>query len=134
MYEMFFFKRKTAYDMRISDWSSDVCSSDLKAGSGKSVLLQELCAALRGAGSKVVVIVDGRSFEHAVKLQGGRFVEFTLSAGFSLNPFSMVDDARAEACEYYSRHCFAQIGRPSCRDIVCQYVNISVVAVSVKKT
>src|SRR3546814_4967401 len=26
---LFFFKRKTAYDMRISDWSSDVCSSDL---------------------------------------------------------------------------------------------------------
>src|SRR3546814_1999985 len=29
----FFFKQKTAYEMRISDWSSDVCSSDLKAAS-----------------------------------------------------------------------------------------------------
>src|SRR3546814_8369193 len=28
----FFFKHKTAYEMRISDWSSDVCSSDLIAG------------------------------------------------------------------------------------------------------
>src|SRR3546814_16436429 len=28
-YLMFFFKQKTAYEMRISDWSSDVCSSDL---------------------------------------------------------------------------------------------------------
>src|SRR3546814_5732182 len=28
----FFFKQKTAYEMRISDWSSDVCSSDLRAG------------------------------------------------------------------------------------------------------
>src|SRR3546814_8382519 len=27
---MFFFKQKTAYEMRISDWSSDVCSSDLQ--------------------------------------------------------------------------------------------------------
>src|SRR3546814_1582107 len=27
---MFFFKQKTAYEMRISDWSSDVCSSDLR--------------------------------------------------------------------------------------------------------
>src|SRR3546814_9158094 len=27
----FFFKQKTAYEMRISDWSSDVCSSDLAA-------------------------------------------------------------------------------------------------------
>src|SRR3546814_3927894 len=29
----FFFKQKTAYEMRISDWSSDVCSSDLRARS-----------------------------------------------------------------------------------------------------
>src|SRR3546814_14382151 len=29
---VFFFKQKTAYEMRISDWSSDVCSSDLVAG------------------------------------------------------------------------------------------------------
>src|SRR3546814_5747907 len=28
----FFFKQKTAYEMRISDWSSDVCSSDLHTG------------------------------------------------------------------------------------------------------
>src|SRR3546814_6009340 len=28
----FFFKQKTAYEMRISDWSSDVCSSDLHRG------------------------------------------------------------------------------------------------------
>src|SRR3546814_9304364 len=28
----FFFKQKTAYEMRISDWSSDVCSSDLGCG------------------------------------------------------------------------------------------------------
>src|SRR3546814_2906493 len=28
----FFFKQKTAYEMRISDWSSDVCSSDLTVG------------------------------------------------------------------------------------------------------
>src|SRR3546814_17890126 len=32
---VFFFKQKTAYEMRISDWSSDVCSSDLTyTGSG----------------------------------------------------------------------------------------------------
>src|SRR3546814_16180735 len=32
---IFFFKQKTAYEMRISDWSSDVCSSDLVGGQGK---------------------------------------------------------------------------------------------------
>src|SRR3546814_1194679 len=31
---LFFFKQKTAYEMRISDWSSDVCSSDLHARIG----------------------------------------------------------------------------------------------------
>src|SRR3546814_17057377 len=34
---MFLFKQKTAYEMRISDWSSDVCSSDLKAQIGKGM-------------------------------------------------------------------------------------------------
>src|SRR3546814_16262109 len=32
MLDLFFFKQKTAYEMRISDWSSDVCSSDLLPG------------------------------------------------------------------------------------------------------
>src|SRR3546814_1066750 len=32
IYFVFFFKQKTAYEMRISDWSSDVCSSDLWKG------------------------------------------------------------------------------------------------------
>src|SRR3546814_12139727 len=32
----FFFKQKTAYEMRISDWSSDVCSSDLLHVAGRS--------------------------------------------------------------------------------------------------
>src|SRR3546814_4468973 len=30
LFMVFFFKQKTAYELRISDWSSDVCSSDLK--------------------------------------------------------------------------------------------------------
>src|SRR3546814_5881850 len=38
----FFFKQKTAYEMRISDWSSDVCSSDLG--------FAELAAAVANAG------------------------------------------------------------------------------------
>src|SRR3546814_1800599 len=36
---VFFFKQKTAYEMRISDWSSDVCSSDLGAGKGLAATL-----------------------------------------------------------------------------------------------
>src|SRR3546814_14118364 len=33
---IFFFKQKTAYEMRISDWSSDVCSSDLSSAESES--------------------------------------------------------------------------------------------------
>src|SRR3546814_7668078 len=36
---VFFFKQKTAYEMRISDWSSDVCSSDLEHGVGTVCLV-----------------------------------------------------------------------------------------------
>src|SRR3546814_8977011 len=39
LYVFFFFKQKTAYEMRISDWSSDVCSSDLGAPSGQALIL-----------------------------------------------------------------------------------------------
>src|SRR3546814_12972921 len=33
----YFFKQKAAYELRISDWSSDVCSSDLQVGSGAAI-------------------------------------------------------------------------------------------------
>src|SRR3546814_2165058 len=35
-----FFKQKTAYEMRISDWSSDVCSSDLRGGLARRIRAQ----------------------------------------------------------------------------------------------
>src|SRR3546814_3835812 len=38
-YFFFFFKQKTAYEMRISDWSSDVCSSDLPINATCSPIL-----------------------------------------------------------------------------------------------
>src|SRR3546814_7335232 len=41
----FFFKQKTAYEMRISDWSSDVCSSDLRS--------EPITAEIRGLADKV---------------------------------------------------------------------------------
>src|SRR3546814_3471434 len=37
---MFFFKQKTAYEVRISDWSSDVCSSDLGTGPATPVAVR----------------------------------------------------------------------------------------------
>src|SRR3546814_3179782 len=78
---VFFFKQKTAYEMRISDWSSDVCSSDLNGGgdrgprnpwtvppgvprgrSARPTVLDEFLKRARGGGG-------GRSEEHTSELQ-----------------------------------------------------------------
>src|SRR3546814_7838451 len=51
----FFFKQKTAYEMRISDWSSDVCSSDLATmGCGLHFIQRQHEACRRGS-----VCIDG---------------------------------------------------------------------------
>src|SRR3546814_6823514 len=51
----FFFKQKTAYEMRISDWSSDVCSSDLAVAGGAVIDAGHLLAELHdGLGSQVL--------------------------------------------------------------------------------
>src|SRR3546814_8591743 len=57
-----FVKQKTSYEMRISDWSSDVCSSDLlqvRGSNGNAVCQSDSCAAVKAAwltpdGSEVV--------------------------------------------------------------------------------
>jgi len=80
-----------------------------KSGSGKSVLLQDLTASLAGVRSKVIVIDDGRSFEHMAKALGGTFTEFKLSSGISMNPFRMIDGALAEQDEDYLIDCMAML-------------------------
>src|SRR3546814_17917755 len=43
----FFFKQKTAYEMRISDWSSDVCSSDRASGQHSTNITHQASRAIR---------------------------------------------------------------------------------------
>src|SRR3546814_9984829 len=45
----FFFKQKTAYEMRISDWSSDVCSSDLQVALDKYSFIRDAYLQRRSA-------------------------------------------------------------------------------------
>src|SRR3546814_5298151 len=57
----FFFKQKTAYEMRISDWSSDVCSSDLDQQHGVAEHVAVEHALLRealGAGGNDVLLAQ----------------------------------------------------------------------------
>src|SRR3546814_17825525 len=63
----FFFKQKTAYEMRISDWSSDVCSSDL------TIFATEPAARRRGIGrrgGKGGVALAGRGLLSRTRAQG----------------------------------------------------------------
>src|SRR3546814_8196304 len=67
---VFFFKQKTAYEMRISDWSSDVCSSDLLG----RVFARERAAAVRAraavgidndlAAGKTAIALRAANHEH----------------------------------------------------------------------
>src|SRR3546814_4073265 len=47
---LFFFKQKTAYEMRISDWSSDVCSSDLVGAFSDKADADDVVERLKTAG------------------------------------------------------------------------------------
>src|SRR3546814_1863983 len=98
IFAFFFFKQKTAYEMRISDWSSDVCSSDLALGIGRSII------DARYPG------VRDRARAHCAGLQ--RHPEIA-----ALEPFLPQRLRRAADNEH-----LGEIGRASCRERVCQYV------------
>src|SRR3546814_1132787 len=96
----FFFKQKTAYEMRISDWSSDVCSSDLldlgrprvtSGGNGRKKLL---------AFRRPDIAPAARDFVLKIPKAPPRY-------------------------KLFLRRCLPaliKIGRASCRERVCQYV------------
>src|SRR3546814_14367302 len=90
--------------MRISDWSSDVCSSDL-------------CKVLSKTSRPVLLIFlpssdQCRLLAQSMPQSGGRQL-------IAVNPRCLTS--------------VNKIGRASCRERVCQYVEISVVAVTLKK-
>src|SRR3546814_14393015 len=62
---IFFFKQKTAYEMRISDWSSDVCSSDLLGRGQHEDGLQEPISPGRGLWSKWLAATGDAEDGHA---------------------------------------------------------------------
>src|SRR3546814_1881435 len=86
----FFFKQKTAYEMRISDWSSDVCSSDLPIGKAAE-LVGRTPAAIREAEK------DGR-LPPPPRTENNRRVGYTLAqlndmrGLFGTRPWRAADD------------------------------------------
>src|SRR3546814_3423052 len=103
-----FFKQKTAYEMRISDWSSDVCSSDLTAAlcrsRPKSVLSRSRARDCRGPR------IRGRAHSGCPEIIRDKKDRRDLSPRAlpkRSTPFDVTD---------------REIGRASCRERVCQYV------------
>src|SRR3546814_6747896 len=97
----FFFKQKTAYEMRISDWSSDVCSSDLL---DRVALLpiRHVWGRHRGR----------RKFQWSVSSRIGRGQKIVW----------LVRSGSESGKNARRKRPWAQIGRASCRERVCQYV------------
>src|SRR3546814_5365243 len=54
----FFFKQETAYEMRISDWSSDVCSSDLLPGHRAGVVARAVYEDEALGGHRLGILID----------------------------------------------------------------------------
>src|SRR3546814_9053224 len=93
VFDVFFFKQKTAYELRISDWSSDVCSSDLVTFTAEVTVDHPMPAHQQVAESLAIP----RQF-------------FAIVAdNFHVHP---------ENCSALLLH--DEIGRASCRERVCQ--------------
>src|SRR3546814_3078943 len=76
----FFFKHKTACEMRISDWSSDVCSSDLLPGQNESLapLADVDLERWQDALAEVVATIDGPAIVASVR--GGALIDHRAKA------------------------------------------------------
>src|SRR3546814_2855289 len=96
--QLFFFKKKTAYEMRISDWSSDVCSSDRlrarRVGAGTDPELAD--GAATAAGAHLSLRVPQRVGDPPHRRPRGGDVSRPGGGG--------------------------EIGRATCRERVCKYV------------
>src|SRR3546814_6410517 len=125
----FFFKQKTAYEVRISDWSSDVCSSDLLPQAVRSATRGVPGATKRGGGGEPVSGLFRTP-------EGLHPMTITVKLSkLSLSPINV--RSRSEelleipqlAADIEARGILqnllvtpVKIGRASCRESVCQYV------------
>src|SRR3546814_19475350 len=73
MVRFFFFKPKTAYGLRISDWSSDVCSSDLLRVVRRP--LEQRCDTVLGLEHLVIIIVGKLAEEAMAEMLIRRFLD-----------------------------------------------------------
>src|SRR3546814_2803956 len=106
--DFFFFKQKTAYEMRISDWSSDVCSSDL--------LIAGVPPQTEGQHRDGCSQCGRRHKPASCHAVPGRTGCTTVCRR----------GERCDCCRHWRcarlQQCGQEIGRASCRERVCPYV------------
>src|SRR3546814_12483548 len=128
----FFFKQKTAYDMRISDWSSDVCSSDLMGPLVSDEQLNRVLGFFESGKQEGARVVAGGE-RHGDK---GYFVKPTVYADtnrdmrlvkeeifgpvIAAEPYDDDDHDRIAADANDTD--YGPIGRAACRERGCQHV------------
>src|SRR3546814_2552225 len=96
----------TAYDVRISDWSSDVCSSDLLMY-GRTFEVPKLDDFVLPIG-RARIMKPGKDVT---------LVSYSIGVGIALEAAEKLADEEGIDAEVID-----QIGRASCRERVCQYV------------
>src|SRR3546814_6097204 len=101
---VFFFKQKTAYEMRISDWSSDVCSSDLGAAAQEIRILHQWAEGDARDRTARIFAQEAETRSHGLKFR------VYPNSSLDIKPRDQLDALQSE------------IGRASCRERGCQYV------------
>src|SRR3546814_8747822 len=113
----FFFKQKTAYEMRISDWSSDVCSSDLNLTPRRAIAGFSFCTRSRHPCAMPVPAATATPSDPAhAPLTGLPGVGPRVAEKLAARGMSTLQDLWLQLPRQY------EIGRASCRESVCQYV------------
>src|SRR3546814_7296395 len=114
----FFYKQKTSYEMRISDGSSDVCSSDLiiKGMVGRDMAHRYPPRDDVAIGEPLLE-VEGWTVRHPIHAQRivVEDISLTVRRGEVVGIAGLLGAGRTEFA-------MSQIGRASCRERVCQYV------------
>src|SRR3546814_8123072 len=108
LFVIFFFKQKTAYEMRISDWSSDVCSSDLR-GRRRDTAKASPAKASPCTCRTSAPIPDNSAAKR--RLRSGASLDPATSTKWYSVPLRTRWSCRDD-----------EIGRASCRESVCEYV------------
>src|SRR3546814_2010500 len=110
LYLFFFFKQKTAYELRISDWSSDVCSSDL---------LWDIAPEKHVPGR----VIHTQGWPLGEDANGGGFLYHQAGGQVALGFVTWLNYRNPYLSPFQEMQRWkTQIGRASCRERVCQYV------------